>query len=337
MARFLDTEIFGHDLGCTQILERIGKGAFEVGKERLGLFAVLAADVVVVGFGPIRNGLRRHRLFKRLGQGCLDGVGRAVMYGKADGLFQRQHIGQPRIAVKGRGHGLARDLDTVGGEHGQRLELAALDQRRLLGERGHHQRHLTGNRRFLAGGRALVGDELEACARALFQRQNVQVVDRTGPAGGGGNGAGRGFGGVDQVGQAVMRAVGGHRDQIGRAADDEGIPEVELLVPAALDRGGDVGFRQPDQRIAVVGLIGGIDKPVRARHAAGLVDHVDRDRKMFLHLGHDHPVDRVGAAAGPPDHGIGDVAIGIVLRHGAAGHRTGNPAGQCQRRQRAGD
>ena len=67
--------------------------------------------------------------------------------------------------------------------------------------------------------------------------------------------------------------------------DDEGIPEIEPLVPTALDRRRDVRFRQARESVAVIGLIHDIDHSVRPCDAAGLVDHVDRDRQVLLHFG----------------------------------------------------
>ena len=89
-----------------------------------------------------------------------------------------------------------------GSEHGQRPKLAARDQGRLFGQRGDDHCHFAGKGRFLCGGRPAIGNEVQIHTRPVFQRKQVQVVDRPRPRGRGGDRAGCRAGGVDHIGQA---------------------------------------------------------------------------------------------------------------------------------------
>jgi hypothetical protein len=71
----------------------------------------------------------------------------------------------------------------------------------------------------------------------------------------------------------------------GRTAHDKGVPHVEFFVPAALHTGGDVGFGQAAQGVAVMFFAVGMAHSHGAGHAAGLVDDVDIDAQEFGHFG----------------------------------------------------
>jgi hypothetical protein len=144
------------------------------------------------------------------------------------------------------------------------------------------------------------------------------VVDGTGTAGGGLDAIGSLLGGFDQIFEGFVRRVGRDRNHIGRSAHDKGVPHVEFLVPAALHPGGDIGFGQAAEGVAVMLLRVGMAHSNRSGHTAGLVDHVDVDAQEFGHFGMDDAVAGVGPAAGPPNHPqtTTPVATAVILRLG---------------------
>src|SRR5690606_36327413 len=183
------------------------------------------------------------------------------------------------------------------------------------------------------GGRAAVEENrLVLGAGGLTQGLGGGLLDRAGAGVGDGDRSGVLLGGLDQVVEGLVGAVGGDGD--GRRdrhhlADQVVVGRVDVV---ALEAQHDRLHRQVADGVAVGGRVGQVLQPHRSR-AAGAVLHDDAGVEVLLHLVGEGAGSQVGGAPGLVGDDEGEVLAGVVSgvlgdRAAVGAARGGHEGGQ---------